>query len=115
MDRTIWPSDDEELLEKANILVKELNSAHYYTDMKGLILKCDVLGCDWIGSGEFEGKRHAEKTGHMQLSEIQGNKSQSVLRKCALAGCDFLGQGEASTRKHTSETGHDSYHIIQDV
>ena len=115
MDRTIWPSDDAELLEKVNVLVRKLNSAHYYTDMGGLILKCDVPGCGWIGSGEFEGRRHAEKTGHIQLSEVQENDSQDALRKCALAGCDFLGQGDVSIKKHTSETGHDSFHVIQDV
>ncbi len=114
MDRTTWPIDDEDILAKAKVLVSELYSAHYYTDMDGLILKCDAPGCSWIGSGDAEGRKHAEETGHTQLIEVQDTVDDNVLRKCSQVGCDFMGQGDKSAREHTSDTGHRVYHTIPD-
>lgn len=114
MDRTTWPIYDEEIITKAKLLVSKLHSAHYYTDMDGLVLKCDVAGCSWIGTGDTDGRKHAEETGHTELSEVQGMDGDHVLRKCSEVGCDFMGQGDKSARQHTSDTGHKEYHMIPD-
>ncbi|KAF4993804.1 hypothetical protein FDECE_13307 [Fusarium decemcellulare] len=113
MDRTVWPTDDDEVLEQTKKLVKKLNAAHYYTDTEGLILKCDVPGCDWIGSGQLEGRKHAEQTGHVDMSEIQ-DEGDNVLRKCDTPGCDFMGQGDRAMRQHSADTAHERFSIIPD-
>jgi ubiquitin thioesterase OTU1 len=79
-------------LAQTQKLVAKLNKAHYYTDTEGLILKCDVPGCDWIGSGQVEGKKHAEETGHVDLSEIRDEDEDNTLRTCDTPGCSFMGQ-----------------------
>lgn len=114
MDRTLWPTDDEEILGKAQNLVQKLNAAHYYTDTEGLILKCDTPGCSWIGSGQLEGQKHAEQTGHVDMSEIRDDEEDNVLRKCDAHGCNFMGQGEKTVRQHRLDTGHDQFSIIPD-
>ena len=114
MDRTIWPTDDNEVLDKALSLVVKLNAAHYYTDTEGLILKCDVSGCDWIGSGQLDGRRHAEETGHVEMSEVRDEEEDNVLRKCNVPSCGFMGQGEKMTRQHRLDTGHETFSVIPD-
>ncbi|KAI5460246.1 hypothetical protein BGZ63DRAFT_509537 [Mariannaea sp. PMI_226] len=114
MDRSLWPTTDEEVLQKTKELVRKLHMAHYYTDTEGLILKCDVPGCDWIGSGQVEGRKHAEQTGHIDLSEIRDVEGDSVLHSCNARGCDFMGQGDRAMRQHTSDTGHEGFSIIPD-
>lgn len=114
MDRTVWPIEDEEVLIKAQELVGKLHGAHYYTNMDGLLLKCDIADCAWIGSGQAEGQRHAAETGHAQLSEIVDKQTDAVLRKCNIRGCDFMGQGDVATRRHSQDTGHESYSVIED-
>ncbi|KAF4963862.1 hypothetical protein FSARC_8156 [Fusarium sarcochroum] len=113
MDRTVWPTTDNEVIEKTQELVRKLNKAHYYTDTEGLILRCDVPGCDWIGSGQREGQKHAELTGHVDLSEIQ-DEGDNVLRKCDTPGCDFMGQGDRVMRQHSADTAHERFSIIPD-
>lgn len=114
MDRTVWPTDDNEVLQKTENLVSKLNAAHYYTDTEGLILRCDVPGCNWIGSGQLEGRKHAEQTGHIELSEIRDTEGDNILRNCDAPGCDFMGQGDKVTRQHTLDTGHERFSIIPD-
>ncbi|KAH7122848.1 hypothetical protein EDB81DRAFT_221171 [Dactylonectria macrodidyma] len=114
MDRTVWPTDDDEVLQKTEELVRKLNAAHYYTDTEGLVLRCDVPGCDWIGSGQLEGRKHAEQTGHVDLSEIQDIEGDSVLRSCDTPGCDFIGQGDRAIRQHSTDTGHERSSVIPD-
>lgn len=70
MDRSIWPTDDSEVLLKTKILVEQLFTNHYYTDTDGLILKCNEHGCEWIGNGQLAARNHAEVTGHSNLTEI---------------------------------------------
>ncbi|KAM0194871.1 hypothetical protein ACHAPA_009046 [Fusarium lateritium] len=113
LDRSVWPTDDDEILEQTQKLVKKLNKAHYYTDTEGLILRCDVPGCDWIGSGQLEGRKHAELTGHVDLSEIQ-DEADDVLHKCDTPGCDFIGQGDKVMRQHNADTAHKGFSIIPD-
>jgi ubiquitin thioesterase OTU1 len=114
MDRTVWPTDDNDVLEKTQDLVRKLHLAHYYTDTEGLILKCDVPGCEWIGSGQHEGRKHAEETGHLNLSEVRDNEGDSVLRRCDTPGCDFIGQGDRAIRQHSADSGHGRFSIIPD-
>lgn len=114
MDRTLWPTDDDEILEKTRDLIGKLNKAHYYTDTDGLILKCDVPGCDWIGSGQVEGSKHAQQTGHFELSEIHDTEEDNVLRQCNASGCDFMSQGSRTMRQHTADTTHDEWAVIPD-
>lgn len=114
MDRTTWPVEDEEVLTKAKELVRKLHGAHYFTNMDGLVLKCDVAGCGWIGSGQAEGQRHAEETGHAKLSEIVDTETDAVLRKCDIQGCMFMGQGDSAVLQHSQDTGHESYSVIED-
>ncbi|POR35459.1 Putative ubiquitin thioesterase otu1 [Tolypocladium paradoxum] len=114
MDRTLWPTDDAEILHRTQKLVEKLHAAHYYTDTEGLILKCDAPGCDWIGSGQLEGRKHAELTGHIELSEITDSEADSVLRRCDAPRCYFIGQGDRAVRRHRDDTGHERYSVIPD-
>jgi ubiquitin thioesterase OTU1 len=114
MDCTRWSTDDDEILLKAHDLVRKLHNAHYYTDTEGLILKCDVPGCDWIGSGQAAGQQHAQKTGHIELSEVTDTVEDNTLRQCDVPGCTFMGQGDKARSQHTADTGHKSYSIIPD-
>jgi ubiquitin thioesterase OTU1 len=114
LDQAVWPTDDDEVLKKTEELVQKLNKAHYYTDTDGLILKCDVPGCDWIGSGQLEGQKHAEATGHVELSEIQ-DEGDSTLRKCDAPGCEFIGQGDKAIRQHRADTAHQKFSVIHDA
>lgn len=114
MDRTIWPTDDDQVLEKTQDLVSKLNKAHYYTDTEGLILKCDVPGCEWIGSGQLEGRKHAELTGHVDMSEVTDTEGDNVLRRCDTPGCDFMGQGDKVMRQHRADTAHERFSVIPD-
>ncbi|OAA73760.1 Ovarian tumor, otubain [Cordyceps fumosorosea ARSEF 2679] len=114
MDRTTWPIEDVEVLAKAQELVGKLHMAHYFTNMDGLVLKCDVAGCGWIGSGQAAGQKHAEATGHGQLSEVVDTRAGAILRRCNARGCDFMGQGDNAARQHSRDTGHKSYLVIED-
>lgn len=114
MDRTMWATTDDEVLDRTHELVRKLNQAHYFTDTEGLILRCDVPGCDWIGSGQAEGSKHAQLTGHFELSEIQDVEGDNVLRQCNAPGCEFMGQGEKPMRQHTADTGHQQFNVIPD-
>lgn len=113
MDRTVWPTSDTQVLEKTQQLVSKLNNAHYYTDTEGLVLKCDVPGCEWVGSGQAAGSQHASETGHMELSEIRDTE-ENVLRRCDIPGCDFMGQGDKVVRQHRLDTGHERFSVIPD-
>ncbi|RGP71826.1 ubiquitin thioesterase otu1 [Fusarium longipes] len=114
LDQAVWSTTDDEVLKKTEELVQKLNKAHYYTDTDGLILRCDVPGCDWIGSGQLEGQRHAEATGHVDLSEIQ-DEGDSILRKCDAPGCDFIGQGDKVVGQHRADTTHQKFSVIHDA
>jgi len=114
MDCTRWSTDDNEILSKTHDLVNKLHNAHYYTDTEGLILRCDVPGCDWIGSGQAAGQQHAQKTGHLELSEVTDTVEDNTLRQCDAPSCTFMGQGDKARSQHTSDTGHKSFSVIPD-
>lgn len=115
LDRTIWPTDDDDVLTKTRELLEKLNQAHYYTDTDGLVLRCDVPGCEWIGSGQVAGQQHARETGHLELSEIRDEEEDNLLRACDSPGCGFMGQGEKAVRLHRSDTGHEHFSVIPDM
>jgi ubiquitin thioesterase OTU1 len=115
MDRTRWSTDDDEVLAQTQELVRKLNAAHYYTDTEGLLLKCDVPGCDWIGSGQADGRRHAEQTGHVDLSEIRDEREDNTLRTCNTPSCSFMGQGTTVMNRHRHDTGHEKFSVIADL
>ncbi|KAF4512150.1 hypothetical protein G6O67_001326 [Ophiocordyceps sinensis] len=114
VDRTVWSTSDADVLLKAHKLVQKLHAAHYYTDTDGLILKCDVPGCDWIGSGQLEGRKHAERTGHIELSEITEPGGDNSLRRCEAPDCEFMCLTDRAVQQHRSSTGHERYSIIAD-
>lgn len=115
MDRTIWPVEDAEVTTKVKALVEKLHQAHYYTDVQALVLKCNVSGCGWIGSGQAEGRKHAELTGHVELSEIEDIMDGETLQQCNAPGCQFIGVGSQSRLDHRRDTGHKSFSIIPDI
>lgn len=115
MDRSIWPTDDSEVLVKTEILVKALHANHYYTDTDGLVLKCNDYGCEWLGNGQLAARRHAEATGHTNLTEIADIGEDGILRKCLKPGCSFIGQGETSIKHHKTDTGHREFDVIPDM
>lgn len=110
----MWSTDDDDIIAKTHELVQKLHSAHYYTDTAGLILRCDVPGCGWIGSGQAEGQKHAQETGHLELSEILDTEGGNDLRSCDSPGCNFMGQGDATIRQHEADTGHRHFSLIPD-
>ena len=110
LDRTIWPTSDDEVADLAKQRLVQLNDMHYYTDPAEILLKCEVPGCEWMGSGQRAGQQHAERTGHTALAEIEDN----ALLKCNTPGCSWLGSGEKEAKKHTSDSGHASLSVIPD-
>jgi ubiquitin thioesterase OTU1 len=62
----------------------------------------------------MEGKRHAEKTGHVALSEIRDEAEDNTVRTCDTPGCTFMGQGNAAATRHRHDTGHKGFSIIPD-
>ncbi|KAJ2898429.1 hypothetical protein MKZ38_003936 [Zalerion maritima] len=70
-DVTNWLADDDEVLIKAVELAQKLKGMHYFTDTTDFVLKCNVPGCNWIGSGDRQAKDHMKSMGHTSLSEMQ--------------------------------------------
>lgn len=108
MDIVRWETSDDGIIEKTRELVTCLNKIHYYTDTNEILLRCEE--CDWIGSGQLDGRRHAELTGHTQLSEIE----DGAVLTCNTPGCDWVGRGEREANKHRIDTGHPSWSVIPD-
>jgi ubiquitin thioesterase OTU1 len=116
IDRTLWDTTDDAILAQTHRLVEKLHEIHYYTDPSEILLRCDHPGCDWIGSGESMGQRHARETGHHSLSEIddtQDDKDGGMILRCQHAGCDWLG-GIQAAKTHATDTGHTKTAIIPD-
>lgn len=70
-DEVKWDIDNEQVVEMARKLAKQLKDKHYFTDTTDFVLKCDVPGCNWIGAGELEARKHMKETGHSALSEME--------------------------------------------
>jgi ubiquitin thioesterase OTU1 len=114
MDRSIWPTSDSEVLAKTKILVANLYANHYYTDTDGLVLHCNARGCEWIGSGQLAARKHAEITGHTDLTEIADIGEDDTIYRCMVPGCTFLGQN-AALKQHKGDTLHNQFDVIPDT
>lgn len=69
VDVTRWPTDDDEVLQKARELALQLQRLHYYTDTTDFVIKCEI--CNWIGQGARQAAQHEKETGHGQFGEMQ--------------------------------------------
>jgi len=67
LDKRIWATDDDDILEKATTLCKKLQEQHYFTDTGGMAIKCAT--CGWIGHGQGQAQTHAQQTGHYDMEE----------------------------------------------
>ncbi|OLN87714.1 Ubiquitin thioesterase OTU1 [Colletotrichum chlorophyti] len=127
LDRTNWTTSDDAVLDKTRELIRKLYDMHYFTDTTEFLLRCNVPGCDWLGSGQKEAKKHNDATGHVAFEEIKDEPPRgsatattaaagedNALRKCNTPGCDWLGTSTADARVHTNETGHSSMTEIPD-
>lgn len=64
---TIFPVEDQAVLQGAVQLVEKLKSRHYYTDTANFDLRCGVCG---VGlKGEKGARDHAMQTGHVEFGE----------------------------------------------
>ncbi|KUI59451.1 Putative ubiquitin thioesterase otu1 [Cytospora mali] len=70
-DEVKWDIGNDQVVEMARKLAKQLKDKHYFTDTTDFVLKCDVPGCNWIGAGEVEARKHMKETGHSALSEME--------------------------------------------
>jgi len=66
--KEIFPSADQSILEIARELGQTENMKHNYTDTTGFTLKC--LVCGHRMTGQRDAQIHAEKTKHINFSEV---------------------------------------------
>lgn len=66
--QTIFPSEDERILQEAEQLAKEAKSSRQFTDVDKFTLKCMV--CSVLMNGQVQAQQHAQSTGHMQFGEV---------------------------------------------
>ncbi|KAH0609591.1 uncharacterized protein H6S33_013077 [Morchella sextelata] len=67
-DIRIFDSNDDEMIEGALELCRELRKRKYFTDTKNFAIKCNICG---IGlKGEKSAVEHATKTGHSDFGEF---------------------------------------------
>lgn len=66
-DTTLFSVNDVQAVEKARVLVKDLQAKRKYTDLAGFNLRC--LVCQAGLKGEKEAQQHAEQTGHTKFAE----------------------------------------------
>lgn len=66
--QTMFPAEDEGMLEKARQLALEAQSSRQFTDVDRFTLKC--LVCQTFMKGQTEAQVHAKETGHMNFGEV---------------------------------------------
>ncbi|XP_015596204.1 ubiquitin thioesterase OTU1 [Cephus cinctus] len=66
--QTLFPANNERLLEEATQLAKEAKSSRQYTDVQKFTLKCMV--CNVMLSGQVAAQQHAKDTGHTSFGEV---------------------------------------------
>lgn len=66
--QTMFPVEDEDMLEKARQLALEAKSSRQFTDVDKFTLKC--LVCQSFLKGQIEAQSHAKETGHMNFGEV---------------------------------------------
>lgn len=69
LDKRIWDSDDDYILNKALVLCRKLKERHYFTDTGGMAIKCNECGV--VIYGEKQASGHAQQTGHYDMAEVQ--------------------------------------------
>lgn len=67
-DLRIFDADDNEVIEGALELCRELKRRKYFTDTKNFALKCNICGTGL--KGEKAAVEHATKTGHSDFGEF---------------------------------------------
>lgn len=65
---TIFPAEDERLLQEAVQLAQEAKSSRQFTDVDKFTLKC--LVCNVCLKGQTQAQEHARQTGHMNFGEV---------------------------------------------
>lgn len=59
--------DDQDVVQKMGLIVKELHTQRKYTDLTGCTLMCGIC---FVGlKGQKEAQEHAQKTGHVRFTE----------------------------------------------
>jgi ubiquitin thioesterase OTU1 len=70
-DERVFNVDDDEMLAKAVELCRMLQDIGYFTDTGGMKIRCEVPGCGVISYGQGQASQHAERTGHLDMTEIK--------------------------------------------
>jgi ubiquitin thioesterase OTU1 len=68
-DTTQWPTEDDQVLQKASELAQKLREQHYFTDTTDFIITCQV--CGWVGEGTKGAATHIKETGHSEFVETK--------------------------------------------
>lgn len=66
--QTIFPTDDDKILEQAQTLAEEANSSRQFTNVDKFTLKC--MTCNIFLTGHLQANEHAQKTGHANFGEV---------------------------------------------
>lgn len=69
--RTIFETNDANILELAMQIAREAKASHQFTDTKNFSLRCQI--CNTLLRGETEAQQHAKQTTHTAFAEITGN------------------------------------------
>ncbi|VVC32345.1 Ubiquitin-related domain,Zinc finger C2H2-type,OTU domain [Cinara cedri] len=65
--QTLFPTNDERMLEAAQMLANEAKSSKQYTDVNRFTLKCN--DCGYIMIGQTQAQEHAKSTTHTNFIE----------------------------------------------
>ncbi|XP_044262431.1 ubiquitin thioesterase OTU1 [Tribolium madens] len=66
--QTIFPTDDEKILNEAQELAREAKSSRQFTDVNKFTLKC--MNCNVFLNGQLQAREHAQTTGHTNFGEV---------------------------------------------
>lgn len=65
--QTLFPTNDDRMLDAAQMLANEAKSSKQYTDVNRFTLKC--LDCGYIMIGQTQAQEHAKLTAHNNFNE----------------------------------------------
>lgn len=65
--QTLFPTNDDRMLDAAQMLANEAKSSRQYTDVNRFTLKCLDCGCIMIG--QTQAQEHAKSTAHTNFNE----------------------------------------------
>ena len=66
--KTIFSTDNEQVLQQALELAREAKRSRQFTDVQNFTLKC--LNCNTKLTGQSQAQDHAKKTGHQNFGEV---------------------------------------------